>query len=540
MLRTGTKAREGRAILAFFAAVFVVIGLSPLLSMLWHSFYIDGHWSLHAYKQILSSSYQWKLLAHSLLLASLVTSITLLVGFPLAVLLQKSKLPLRRILTMLFVVPLLLPPYISALAWYYLLGRQGFLAQIFGPQLSEITSSWLFGLPGCVLVLSAAFLPIPMLLSMLALRNIHPEIAQAARLESNWPGIFRFIHLPLMRPALLISAVLVFLLSFGEYGVPNFLHFQVFAVESFVQFSAFYDFAAATAAALPLLAAALLLLFVEAWLNRSPILPLHTAAQTQAKTYIDLGLWQKPLLALLIILAVTTTIGPLLMLLVRAGAWPHYLQALDKAGDSLGRSILYASIAASLMTLLGFALAYLMHHKIGPMWRSFDALGIFLLALPSSVIGIGLIQLWNQPATNFIYATPAIIIIGFLAKYTVLSSRINLAQLSMISTDLEQAAQLAGATWLQSMFYVVTPLAKQGLSVAWIVSYIFAFRDTGIAMLVYPPGHDPLSVRILTLMANGDAAMIAALCLMMVLAVLLPAGLAWVLLRLWQLNKSKK
>ena len=67
------------------------------------------------------------------------------------------------------------------------------------------------------------------------------------------------------------------------------------------------------------------------------------------------------------------------------------------------------------------------------------------------------------------------------------------------------------------------------LALSWLVAYIFCLRDTGISMLVYPPGSDPLTVRIFTLMANGEPAMIAALCVLLVVVSLVPFGvIQWV------------
>jgi len=75
----------------------------------------------------------------------------------------------------------------------------------------------------------------------------------------------------------------------------------------------------------------------------------------------------------------------------------------------------------------------------------------------------------------------------------------------------------------------VAPLVRRDLVVAWLVAYIFCLRDTGISMLVYPPGADPLTVRIFTLMANGEPAMIAALCVSLVVISLVPFGIIqWV------------
>ena len=87
---------------------------------------------------------------------------------------------------------------------------------------------------------------------------------------------------------------------------------------------------------------------------------------------------------------------------------------------------------------------------------------------------------------------------------------------------MEEAAQIVGARWLRRAALIVVPLAKRGLFAGWLVGYIFCLRDTGISMMVYPPGHDTFPVRIFTLMANGSADFIAALCVIMIVATLLP------------------
>ncbi|RMF56522.1 MAG: ABC transporter permease subunit, partial [Calditrichaeota bacterium] len=179
---------------------------------------------------------------------------------------------------------------------------------------------------------------------------------------------------------------------------------------------------------------------------------------------------------------------------------------------------------ALLLTVLGFLVGYLVHTRALAVWRSVDSLTLFLFALPGTVIGIGLIGLWNRPQTNLIYATPAIIILGYLARYTALTSRITVATLARIPPSMEEAAQIVGAAWPGRMLGIVAPLARPGLAAAGLVAYIFCLRDTGITMLVYPPGHDTLPVRIATLMANGAPEVIAALSVLMIVFTLLPVG----------------
>jgi iron(III) transport system permease protein len=101
--------------------------------------------------------------------------------------------------------------------------------------------------------------------------------------------------------------------------------------------------------------------------------------------------------------------------------------AVQRAGGSAMRSVLYAGVSASVLCALGFFLAYLVHRRSLVGWWWMDALTLFLFTLPGTVIAIGLIALWNHPSTHWIYATPAILIIGFVAQYATLSVRIVVA-----------------------------------------------------------------------------------------------------------------
>ena len=469
-------------------------------------------------------------MGHSLALSSLVTVLTVALGLPLGILLGKTDLPFRRFFSVLFVIPLLIPPYIMAVSWFDLMGQDGLLTHLLGASVSTATAHFLFGLPGCVFVLFSIFLPIPMLLTMVFLRTINPRLEEAGRLVSGWRGVTKGITIPLILPGVLLSAMLVFLLSFGEFSVPNFLRYDVFPVESFTQFSAFYNFKAATAAAVPLAAVTLLLLLLEAAFLREKTYRLRPSPELERLPLIALGAHRKWLFASVATVGLVIVIVPIVVLVIQSSGITAYAEALNRAGDSLLRSLVYAVIGATLLTLLGFFTGYGIQTRAFKFWRSVDSLTIFLFALPSTVIGIGLISLWNTPWTNFVYGTPVIIILGYLAKYTALTSRISVTLLGQISPSMEEAAQVAGAGWFRRMGLIVAPLARRGLVAAWLVGYIFSLRDTGITMLVYPAGHETLPVRIFTLMANGSAELIAALCMVMISATLVPVAISWMLL----------
>ena len=174
-------------IFTFFIGMFLVIGLLPIMVMLIKSLYIDGNLTLEYYYSLFSSRHAWLLFFNSLKLSTLTTLFALLAGIPLGILCGKTDLPGRRLFIILFAIPLLIPPYIMAVAWFNIFGRAGFLSQIGPPSLAEYTSLWLFGLPGCVLVLSSVFMPIVMVLTITYLKSINPHLEEAARLAARWP-----------------------------------------------------------------------------------------------------------------------------------------------------------------------------------------------------------------------------------------------------------------------------------------------------------------------------------------------------------------
>jgi iron(III) transport system permease protein len=504
--------------------LILVIGFLPILVMFLRSMTAEGSLTFSLYESLFSSTRQLTLLRQSLVLASGITLLSTAVGLPLGILLGKSDLPFRKPFIGLFSFPLLLPPYIVAISWFHMVGKGGVLSRLLGPVVAETASSWFFGLPGCMLVLSTVFMPIILLLTVTFLGAVNPHLEEAARLVAPWRLVLWRIVIPIAMPGILLAALLVFILTLGEFSVPMFLRYDVFPVESFTQFSAFYDYKAGTMAAIPLLLIALLLILVERRFLNERTYQLKALHSNEKPLIIKLGSSRWWAFTLLWVLCLLTTVLPFMALILEAGPLSVYLKGLSKAGDSLARSLTYAASGATILTVLGYFTGYLIHTKAFPFWRWVDSLTILLFALPSTVIGIGLIGLWNRPETVFIYSTPAIIILGYVAQYTALNSRITIATLAQIPPSMEEAAQMSGARWWRRVIYITAPLAKRGLIAGWLVGYIFCLRDTGISMMVYPPGTDTLPVRIFTLMANTPSEIIAALCVVMAAGTLIPVG----------------
>ena len=519
--------------LTLLSAVFVLIvaGLLPLLVMVGKSVTVNGHFSLETYRTVLTSRREWVLIAHSLLLSLSTAALATLIGVPLGILFGKTDLTFRRFFTVLFSLPLLIPPYMTAIAWFFLLGRRGMLSKLLGSAAGGIASAWLFSPVGCVWVLFTSFLPIVILITLIYLKTIDPRLEEAGRLMAGWGHVLRTITFPLILPGVLLATMLVFLLTLGEYGVPAFLRYNVFPVETLTQFAAFYNFGGATASAIPLIAIAGLALVVESRFLREKTLLTQPPPGGKFFLRIDLGHSSIWLTAAIGLFGVCVVILPLSVLISQSLPVTFYREAFIRAGDSIRRSVIYAGVGATALTILGFFLGYLVHTRAFRFWRALDSLTFFLFAISGTVIGIGLIALWNRPVTNFIYGTPAIIMMGYLARYTVIPHRMTVATLAHIPGTMEEAAQVAGATWFRRLFYILAPLSKRGLMGTWLVGFVFCIRDTSVTMLINPPGHDTLPVRLFTLMANGTPGLIAALCVVMIVITLLPLGLGGLALK---------
>ena len=233
------------------------------------------------------------------------------------------------------------------------------------------------------------------------------------------------------------------------------------------------------------------------------VLQLGRRTPSAEMAIIALGRWRGPALALLLALAIVLVVLPIGALVLQSHSLETYGVALARAGESVLRSVAFAAIAATLLTVFGFFWGYLAERRTLSIWWVNEWLALLLLALPGSVIGIGLIGLWNYPATNFIYADSCHPHSRLSREYAVLPMRTVSASIAAVPPSLEEAAWLSGAGWFATLRRIVAPLAGRGLLAAWLISYVFCIRDVAISIVVYPPGYDTLPVRILTLMANG-------------------------------------
>lgn len=518
-----------RFLLISFSLFLILLIIFPLFSMFFKSIYHGGHITLRAYLDLFSKN-GFLLFKNSLLLSLLVSVLTLIFGVPLGILFGKTDLPFKRFFLFSFTLPLLIPPYIFAISWFYFIKRGGILSYFLPQNFINTLNNLFFGFSGSVFILFTIFLPIPILLTFSFLKTIDPQLEEAGRVFMNMGGVLKNITLPLIKPAIFLSFFLVFILSFGELSVPLFLRYKVYPLECFTEFTAFYNFSGATASSVPLAVFTLIfLLIMEGTFLKGINYQFKTVLNDKNFLYIKLKRSKIFLLTGVLFFLFFFVILPILLLIFESKGIKNYVDAILVAWNSILRNIFYAFIGATILTIFGFFISYVIKKREIRWWRFLDWLTIFSFALPGTVIGIGFISFFNNKYTAFIYSSFLIIILGYLVKYIALTSRITYSNLIQIPDSMEEVGAVSGISWFKRIIYIVLPLLRRGLLSAWIVAYIFCLRDTDITMILYPPGKETLPVKIFTLMANGRPELIASLCVLMIIITFLLPFLFWLL-----------
>jgi iron(III) transport system permease protein len=520
LLRRNLRPPSARLIvLSLAASLFILLCALPVVYMFAVSLTeADGGLSFANYRRLLDEPRQRELLRASLVLGAGAATLATLIGAPLGLLFARADFPLKRLLRTTLVTPLLIPPYILALAWVYIGGPAGIVARLAG---CDLLSEWTYSLTGAIVVLGAGFYPLAMLAAEAAARRVDGRLEEAALIVASRRRVLWRITLPLIAPSLVAAALVIFVLAISEFGAPGLLRVNVFTTEIFTAFSALYDFGAATALAIPLLAAALIagagaqFVIVERLLvtRRSGRGGLRLPARH--KTIV--------MAPALLVIAVCALL-PLVALAREAGEMRRISAAVAASQAAISNSLWLAAIGATMITMLGAMLGYGRARARTRLRGLADLAMIVIFAAPSTVVGVGLIGLWNRPGLA-VYGTQVMVVIAYLARFVPVAALILAASVRQVPVSFEEAAELSGAGWLRVFTRVTLPQIKTGIAAAWVVAFIFAFGELGATILVAPPGESTLPVRIYTLIANASSSEVAALALMQVCVIIIPLAL---------------
>lgn len=497
--------------------------------------------SIDAYIRIFTSNGVAEMLWNSLRWAGATTLIAWLIGLPCGWILARVNLTGKTFIRLLFLVPIMMPPYVFALS-YTLLMLPGGLGD---SALGGVPESWrdlFFSFWGVAFVMAICCFGYVTLAIEAALRAMPLRLEHAAFMLGASPiVVFRSVIFPLLIPALLNTGVLVFLDAISNFGVPAILgpraNLPLLPAEIYSLVTSWpLDFPLATSLSSLLLVAAVITLFInQRLLARSAM---HTSARTQSshtegnRTSLLIRIIAWCILSLVFLFALglpcfAVVLGSLV------DRWndgaptltlQHYRELLTPG--SRGLSALWTSLwlslaAATICTIVGGLIAYIIVRGRGLTVHLLDATAILPRVLPKIVVAVALIMAWNAPWMGAmrvdVYGTVWMLLVAYVALYLSDSLRFSDAGMRRISVKLEHAAESIGATRWQSLRYITLPLLWPSLLAGWLTTFVACMRDLVASVILLPPGVETAGSFIFNQFEQGDIAAAMAMATLIVL-----------------------
>lgn len=428
---------------------------------------------------------------------------------------------------LLVLVPI--PPYLHALGWSAFFVKVNVLLSSSG--LPQITfrgwfASW------WVQVMALA--PIAIGLCLIGLESIDSRLIDAARVQRMDFDGFRRVVFPLAAPILLAGGAFLFLLSLIDYSVPSLFQVTTYALEIFAEFSASNEPARALLLSVPLLIITLgIITTSQAALRNAALRP-----PWKSRTWENPPSWPGWLVILQRIAALLLLVQilvPLVSQILLAGSISNILSTTQTARDEI-ISTWWISILAAILSLpIALPIAQRLLQK-SPFWWVVTTLP---LAIPSPLIGVGLIAIWNRPATQAIYASNLMPILAAIARFAPLAAILLLTQLRRIDPILLDAASVFQKNNLHAWIKVRLALLLPGLLGTAGIIFILTAGELGATLLVAPPGHATLTMRIYNFLHYGASDTVAGLGLLMTLIAILFGTLAILALSGWSRISSR-
>ncbi len=438
------------------------------------------------------------LIINSLELAAITTVIAALIGVPLAWLVVRTDLPLRRYIGWMATLPMVYPSFVGAFAYITMFGRKGLLESIIsnlaGIPPHEVHLPNIYGLGGTSVVMALFTYPYLYMLVAGAFRNLNPSMEEAARAAGLKPlAVFRRVVLPLVKPAVGAGMLLVSFHSLAEFGTVAMLRHETFTSAIYLQLIGRYDRNAAAALSVGLILLTILLVVAESrWQSRARYY--QTGGSWRPPLTVRLGRWRYPALvfSLLVILASVVAPGALLVYWSYRGIVEG---ATGGIWEYLWNSLISSGLGATLATLLAFPIGYLVTRHSGFASRLIYRLSFSGYALPGVVVGLAVIVLFNS-YLPWLYGTIWLLTAGYVVRFLPETLGAQQAVLTQISPNLEEAARVSGHSVWAALRRVTLPLAMPGMISGWALVFLNCLKELPATLLLRPAGYDTLAVRL--------------------------------------------
>ncbi len=512
-----------------------------------------GEWSLANFEAVLGSRRFLVTSANSLVFAAGSAVLALGIGWTTAWIVERTNTPLKPLAYFTAIISLGTPYILYVTAWLLLFGKAGPINQLYRTLTgtSDVLIN-VYSMFGMIMVEGFLWSPLAFLLVGATLRNANPELEEAARVSGagTWMTIRR-VTLRLSLPSILALAMLVFIRAIEAFEVPALVglpgRISVLTTDIYGNMVAQAppDIGGASALSVLMLALVLVLLAIYGRLSRHAERFATITGKGFRPRPFDLGRLRYLAAGILVLNFLLLLAVPIAML-----AWvsllPFYqpistaafaLVTLDNyrtvfSPDHVGliaNTLLVAVATATLAVALTFLAAWLAVRRAPGGWVV-ERLATIPLVFPGLILGIAVMQLFLHLPIP-LYGTLGILIWAFVINYLPYGMRYSAAGMLQIHRELEESAEMCGASPLTRLRRIVAPLLAPALLAGWLFIFLMAARVLSLAILLSGPRSQTMAVTLFDLWTNGQGTELAALGLIWSMLMAMIAAVFYILAR---------
>ncbi|GHC38461.1 ABC transporter permease [Gemmobacter nanjingensis] len=503
------------ALTGVFIAIFLIgFLIFPVLQVIHVAFQnpATGALTLQNFGDFFATALFRESFVNSFYVSAMSVVVATVIALPLAYITTRFNFGGSALIQSLGFIPLIMPPFVGAVAMQLIFGRNGTINLLLRQHLG-FTIPFMEGLNGVILVQSIHYFPFILINLSASLRNIDRSMEEAAQnLGAHGLRLFRRVVFPLATPGYVAGAALVFIKVFDDLGTPLLLNVNnMLAPQAYLRITSVgISDPMGYVISVILVAFSILSLWASFLVMRGKdYATVQKGGGGLAKR--DLAPREKVLAygVVLFILAVVLSPHIGLFLLSIGTIWSfaplpdgytlaNYARMWEASQDYVVNTILYAGLAATLDVLIGTAIAYIVLRTgiAGRKWL--DYLATAALAVPGVVLGIGYLRTFQDVNVPFLDKPLAswwvIIALALTIRRLPYALRACMAALQQVSLALEEAAESLGATKLRSIRKIVVPLMTGGILAGFVTSFATAAVElSATIMLVSSDRDSPLA-----------------------------------------------
>ncbi|WP_289082631.1 iron ABC transporter permease [uncultured Sulfitobacter sp.] len=542
LTKNGGSRSEGW-LLSTILIVAISLTLAPVLRLFVEGVTDQGAVGLSLAGEVLRQPSTLSALKHSLVTAGLGTLVSVVLGSAFAFLVALTDLRAKAALVFCLMIPMMIPPQITALSWTQIMGPSSVLLKTLGLAPPLGSPQPLYSAQGIILLLGIQHMSIIFLTLRAGLRAIPQEVVEAARI-SGARGLRTWwqVVMPLTLPSLAAGTAITFVTALGNFGIPAMLGIPAgYATLPTLVYQKLAGMGTSVLAEVSILAMLIGAVAVTGILTQRFFQSrqrVYLVGATSRPLAIPLGAARLPVEVLLWAVVCTILVLPMFGLLatslvpaygvplrldtVTLQAWTEVLLRQPVTTRAFANSFGLAIGAAVVLMLLCLPLAWLMERNPTRLSRLFDSLLDLPYALPGVVLSIAMILLLIKlPFTDAtLYGTIWIIFLAYLARFFAVMFRPVQASLKQLDPAMGEAAQSVGASLFQRLRDVIVPLSAPAAAAGAILVFLTAFNELTVSALLWSSGTETLGVVIFNLDDSGETAMASALAMTIVLVVM--------------------